>query len=80
MAKKICVVKNVHLQNCIKDVYVSCLKIGVKIDCHQKDVSFVVVWDVIPSKNLRGHLKIFLEASLKRAKVSSVFMMRWNTT
>lgn len=78
--KKIYVVKNVHLLNCIRGVCVSSQKIDVKIGFHQKDVSFVVVWAVILSKNRRGHLKIFLEANPKRAKVSSVFMMRWSTT
>lgn len=80
MCRKIYVAKNVHLQECIRDVFANCLKTEEKINSHQRDANFVVVWDVIPSKNHKGHPVVIHPANLSQVKVFSEFMMKWSIT
>jgi hypothetical protein len=73
---EICVVKNVHLQKCIKDAFVNFQKIVVEISFLAKDVNSVVVWDVILRKNLMDLLPVLQEINLSKVKIITLFLMK----
>lgn len=77
--KKIFVVKNVHLQKCIKDVFVSCQEIDAEINFLPRDVNFVVAQDATPKKNPRGLHLALPDRNPSKAKAYNVYTIRWKT-
>lgn len=75
--KKIYVVKDVRLRKCTKDAFANYQEIGAEISFLQKDVSFVVVWDVIPKKSLQGLHQALRGRNPSKAKAPTVYTIKW---